>query len=198
MNKGTVNSNQKTGDSNMNLSILDSIFSITAIAIQILIAVLLVSLITKSNKPLIDFFARRAILFSFFIALVAMATSLFYSEIIGYAPCELCWFQRIFIYPQVILLGLALWKKDNGIVDYNIVLSSLGAAIAVYHYYGQMFNIAALPCAAPGVAVSCAQRFFVAFGYMTIPMMSLTAFLAIVIFMTARKFRNNSQPGNLN
>ncbi len=173
----------------MDISSLNSIFSAATIGLQILIAVLLVSLITKSNKPLVDFFAGRAILFSFLIALAAVIVSLFYSEIIGYTPCELCWFQRTLMYPQVILLGLALWKKDKAIADYSLALSLVGGAIAAYHYYGQMFNLSALPCAAAGVAVSCAQRFFVEFGYVTIPMMSLTAFLAIAIFMIARKFQ---------
>ena len=119
--------------------------------------------------------------------LFSVAVSLIYSDVIGYEPCKLCWIQRIFLYPQVIILGLALWKKTKDSSLYCLALSSVGAVIAGYHFYGQSFNPNALPtCDTIGTA-SCAVRFFVEFGYITLPLMSLTAFLLIITLMLLNK-----------
>jgi len=124
----------------------------------------------------------------FLVALISVAISLIYSDIIGYEPCKLCWIQRVFLYPQVIILGLALWKKCRDAEIYCLALSTIGAVIAGYHFYGQSFNPNALPaCDAVG-GVSCALRFFVEFGYVTIPMMSLTAFVLITTCMLLVRF----------
>ena len=123
----------------------------------------------------------------FFVALISVSISLIYSEIIGYEPCKLCWIQRIFLYPQVIILGLALWKKTKDAAEYCLALSVIGAVIAGYHFYGQSFNPSALPACDVAGGASCALRFFVEFGYVTIPMMSLTAFLLIIVCMILKK-----------
>ncbi len=114
------------------------------------------------------------------VAIIATFGSLFLSDVAGWAPCKLCWYQRIFMYPQVILLGIALWKKDRSVARYILVLSIIGAVVATYHYSEQV--MAALtpadplkPCDTTGV--SCASSPFFRFGYITIPMMALTAFV---------------------
>lgn len=129
----------------------------------------------------------------FLVAFLATAGSLLYSNIIGFPPCELCWVQRIFLYPQVIILGLALWKKTKDAAVYSLALSGLGALVAAFHYYGQMFNPDALSACEAG-GVSCAQLFFVEFGYITIPLMSLTTFIVIGIcsYLSLRFARENN------
>lgn len=119
------------------------------------------------------------------VALVAMVGSLIYSEIIGYEPCKLCWLQRIFMYSQVILLGMALFKKDYKIISYSIVLSIIGAIIAGYHYLLQLGVASGLPCSAVGYSVSCSQRFVMQYGYITIPMMALSAFVLITLLLSS-------------
>lgn len=117
------------------------------------------------------------------VSLSAVAGSLVYSNIIGYEPCVLCWWQRVFLYPIPILLVVALYKREI-ISRYVAVLAVPGAVLAAYHYYGQMFNISALPCAAPVAGgVSCASRYVFEFGYITIPMMSFTVFALIGVLM---------------
>ncbi|MBI2459065.1 MAG: disulfide bond formation protein B [Parcubacteria group bacterium] len=162
---------------------------LATIAGQIILAVLIVSLATRKSD-LLNFFAKRALIFSFIVALMATLGSLFYSEIAGYEPCKLCWFQRILMYPQAIILGLAWLKKDYNIALYSLVLSSLGALIAAYHYLLQIGLAPAIGCSAVGYSISCAQRFVMRFGYITIPMMSLTAFLLIIGFMIILKRSN--------
>lgn len=127
----------------------------------------------------------KAILLAFLVSFGATLGSFFFSDYIGFAPCLLCWYQRIAIFPQVVLFAVALYKKDDRVIEYSLVLSIVGSLIAAYHYYGQMFNVNALPCAAE--AVSCAKREFIEFGYITIPIMSLTTLLTLIVLMVYRR-----------
>ncbi len=133
----------------------------------------------KQNLIIRGFINTYALTFAFLVSFGATLGSLFYSAVIHFVPCELCWYQRIFLFPQVFLFAAALYKRDRGIFRYSLILSSIGGLIAAYHYIGQMFSSSLLPCDATGAA-SCAQRPFVEFGYVTIPMMGLTAFLLLI------------------
>ncbi len=134
---------------------------------------------------IVDFFGKNAILFSFVVTIAAILGSLYYSEIVGFEPCGLCWIQRIFIYPQAIILGIALLKKDKGVADYCIALSVIGGLFSAYHQYIQFGGHEFFACSSEGT--SCAQRLVWEFGYVTIPMMTLTLFLMIIVFMVAQK-----------
>src|SRR5699024_12841110 len=67
-------------------------------------------------------------------ALIATLGSLFYSEVMGFTPCELCWVQRIFMYPLVMIYGVAAFKKDLSIALPGLFLSGIGMFISAYHY----------------------------------------------------------------
>jgi disulfide bond formation protein DsbB len=82
------------------------------------------------------------------------------------------------MYPQVLLMGIALIRKDRWMKIYGFAFSIIGAAIALFHYTGQL-GFTPLPCSAVGVSVSCSQRFVMEFGYITIPMMAFSAFMLI-------------------
>ncbi|MBI2476533.1 MAG: disulfide bond formation protein B [Candidatus Taylorbacteria bacterium] len=139
------------------------------------------------DRAVLKKIGSHGLIFGFIVALTAVAASLLYSDVIGYEPCKLCWLQRIFLYPQVIILGLALWQKTKDAATYCLTLSSLGAVVAGYHFYGQSINPNVLSACDAAGGASCAVRFFVEFGYITIPMMSLTAFLLIIVFMLLAK-----------
>lgn len=173
------------------VSITNQIFSLLTIVGQIIVAVVIISFAVKQRK-ILNFFAKHALVFSFIVVLIATLGSLFYSEFAGYEPCKLCWFQRILMYPQVVLLGMALFKKDNGIIPYSIVLSAIGALIAGYHYLLQFGFAPSIDCSAVGYSISCLKLFFMEFGYITIPMMALTAFLLVITFMTLLKLSARS------
>ena len=132
--------------------------------------------------------STHGVLIGFVVSLVSVILSLVYSDIVGYVPCTLCWFQRIFLYPQVIIFGLALWKKTKDSELYCLVLSIIGAVIAGYHFYGQSINPSALPACAASGGTSCAVRYFVEFGYVTIPMMAFTAFLLIITTLLLSRY----------
>lgn len=142
-----------------------------------------------------SWFGRHALWFGFIVSLVAMLGSLYFSDYLGYEPCKLCWYQRIFMYPQVFLFGLALWRREPFKVwAYSTFLSVIGGAIALFHYYSQMVDepLITLPCTAIGYSASCAETFITSFGYITIPFMALTAFaLLIILGRTARLSRRS-------
>lgn len=129
----------------------------------------------------------RALLFGFFFALIATTGSLFYSDVAHFTPCVLCWYQRIMMYPQVILLGMAQAKRDVTMATYSLVLSGVGIVIAGIHYYEQITQNAVIPCDALGYSASCSQTFDTSFGYITIPMMAITSFGLIIMCMLALK-----------
>lgn len=145
------------------------------------IAVLLYEAVTKKTTAVSVWMGRHGLLLMFIVALTAMSGSLYFSEVSGWNPCKYCWIQRIFMYPQVILLGIALWKRDKTVARYVLALCIIGALYAAYHYYIQLYDIIAsptnpaTPCDASGE--SCVKTPFIQFGYITIPMMALTAFV---------------------
>jgi len=171
----------------MNLApIVNQVLSILTIIAQVLIVLLVISLIVKKSL-LPRFLIKRGFVLAFIVAVIAVLGSLTYSNIIGYEPCELCWFQRILMYPQVILLGMALVKKDYKIANYSIVLSAIGALIAVYNYLLQIGAAPATTCSIVGYSASCSQQFILQYGYITIPMMALSAFVLMILLLKAYK-----------
>ncbi len=159
------------------------------------VVALLIKRYSKSDKArdysrkIIDLVSSRSILILFLTALSSTIVSLIYSDVIGYEPCRLCWIQRIFLYPQVVIFGLALWKKTKDSEVYCLFLSVIGAVIAGYHYYGQSFNPNALPACDVVGGASCAVRFFVEFGYVTLPLMAFTSFVFIMVVILASRNR---------
>lgn len=113
------------------------------------------------------------------VALTATLGSLFLSEFVGWSPCLLCWYQRIFMYPQAVILALAFWRNDRNVAIYILVLSLIGLLIAGGHYGEQIWAMLhpvdpLTPCNDTGV--SCARTYTFRYGYITVPMMALTAF----------------------
>ncbi len=113
-------------------------------------------------------------------AFLAMVGSLYFSEIAGLVPCLLCWYQRIFMYPLVIVLTVGILTKDKLLPFYVLPLSLIGAVFAFFHYLLQMGVIqeGVLPCQ---LGVSCSGIDFSLFSFITIPFLSLLAFLLITI-----------------
>ncbi|MRG86947.1 disulfide oxidoreductase [Salinibacillus xinjiangensis] len=113
------------------------------------------------------------------VAFIATCGSLFYSEIMHYEPCKLCWFQRILMYPLVIILGTAIAKKNLHMAWPGFILSLIGAPLALYHYIVQKVESASTGdfCG----QVSCTAEYVNYFGFVTIPFMSFVAFTAILI-----------------
>ncbi len=170
---------------------VNQILAYFTLAGHIFLAAVLVSLLfSQSRKFVVTKIGQHGLALAFLVVLGSTAASLYYSNIVGFPPCDLCWYQRIFMYPQVILLGLAWHRKDYKIVDYGLVLAGIGTLISLYHnwiYYGGQ---SILPCEAFGLGVSCTKRYVFELGYVTIPLMALTGFALTILFLSLQKYYN--------
>lgn len=112
------------------------------------------------------------------VAMTASLAVLFIGEVLGQTPCMLCWFQRAFMFPLAIILGLGLWWSDHGVGRYGIALALGGAAVAVWHLglYAGVVPEQIQPCTATGP--SCTDDNQLVFG-IPIPLMALVAFTVI-------------------
>ncbi|MBP6913456.1 MAG: disulfide bond formation protein B [Candidatus Levybacteria bacterium] len=164
-----------------------SFFALGTLALNIGIFLGIVVLLVEnlSNKKSIfthasEFVHKNSLLLAFLIATMATLSSLFLSEIVLFPPCKLCWYQRIFMYPQVIILGVGLLLNDKMAKLYALILSVIGLMIAAYHILLQFFP-GIFPCT--DEIASCALKQFDYFGYITIPVMSASAFAAIIVIL---------------
>jgi disulfide bond formation protein DsbB len=125
------------------------------------------------------------------LSLLAVLGSLYFSNVRGFPPCVLCWYQRIFMYPLVLILGVGILRKDRNVAYYVLPLSIIGLLISLYHnlLYYRIIPESAAPCVS---GVSCTTKFIEYFGFVTIPLLSLLGFLAINICMLIYlKTKNN-------
>jgi disulfide bond formation protein DsbB len=111
---------------------------------------------------------------------IATLGSLYFSEIMKFEPCVLCWYQRIFMYPFVLWLGIAVVKKDYRIASYSLPIASIGACISLYHYAIQKISALSAAGAACG-RVPCTGEYINWFGFVTIPFLALIGFIAIAV-----------------
>ena len=118
------------------------------------------------------------------VALVATAGSLFFSYVMEFAPCVLCWYQRIFLFPLVIVLARGLFPFDRGAVKFALPLAALGWVVAAYHnlVYEGIVPESLQPCAK---GVSCTQEDLNLFGLFSIPALSLLAFTTLAGILIA-------------
>ncbi len=176
-----------------NIHYLNVFLGAGTIALQILSVVTLGLLFFGPKKNFIlDYVNKHVLVFSFLIALVSSVFPLVYSEIINFLPCYLCWWQRVFMFPTAFLFGIALWDKDRNVVRYSAPLLFTGFLVSAYQNFFYYFGESDLPCDASGV--SCYQRLVSEFGgYISIPMMAITAFVALLTLMAVAHFygKNN-------
>lgn len=131
------------------------------------------------------FFVQYGSYLVFMISLVAMLGSLYFSEIVGFMPCELCWYQRIAMYPIVLISLVGIITKDDFLPNYVLPLSIIGMGISIYHYSLQL-GLIGDPNSCTGV--SCSARYINYAGFITIPFLALTAFILITIVMGLAKW----------
>jgi disulfide bond formation protein DsbB len=125
---------------------------------------------------------------AFLVTAIATGGSLFLSEVANFIPCELCWFQRIFMYPLAIVTLLAAIANDHRIARYLLPLPVIGAGISVYHILveeGVVEQTNACLVSAPG---GCAVKWMDELGYVTIPVLALTGFVLAFAFLLLAAF----------
>ena len=114
--------------------------------------------------------------------------SLFFSYVMSFAPCVLCWYQRIFLFPLVIILAAGLFPFDKSAVKYALPLAIGGWLTALYHnlLYSGIIPESIRPCSQ---GVSCTEKYIDLFGFLTIPMLSLLSFTTIITLLIILKRR---------
>lgn len=124
------------------------------------------------------------------VAAVATAASLFFSEVANFLPCELCWYQRICMYPLVVILFFGALFRDRRVVWYALPLVIAGAAVSSWHIWLEQHP----EVEACRVGIPCSVKWINELGYITIPVGSLTAFVLIGLLMLYVGLRSHS-PG---
>jgi disulfide bond formation protein DsbB len=123
---------------------------------------------------------NKSLLLAWVAALIATIGSLYFSEVLHYIPCTLCWYQRIFMYPLAIILGVAFYRNDKGITKYTLSLSIIGMIISGYHSalqkipYLQQFEMCT-------TGVPCSKDYINWLGFITIPILAFIAFTIITV-----------------
>jgi disulfide bond formation protein DsbB len=128
-----------------------------------------------------------ALLIAWFIAVFALVFTLYSSEVLNYPVCNLCWYQRICLYPLTLLLGIAAYKNESVVIPYALPLPCIGLLFAIYHYleqkFPQTFNVIHL-CS---VGVPCSAQHFKLFGFITFPFLSILACVALITLLIIAK-----------
>lgn len=122
--------------------------------------------------------ARRALYIAWLIALVASATSLFWSMILGWLPCDLCWYERICMYPLALILGVGVFTRGAPTLRTALPFTVVGALLSVYHYLIQILPSFA-KTATCSAAVPCQVADFAWFGWITPPLLAFAGFVVI-------------------
>lgn len=154
---------------------------------QLSLILLAAAVFTGRASGIVDGIARHGASIALLVALTATLGSLSYQYLMGLYPCELCWYQRILMYPLVPIIGIALYRNERRVFDYALPLCAAGGMLSAYHYYTQ-YAAPIFSCAA-GSGADCSVRLLETFGFITIPLMALTAFISVAFMLCLWKSR---------
>ena len=141
--------------------------------------------------PIRDTTAAWTLIFgAWLIASVSTLGALFFGEVMQLPPCVLCWYQRIFMFPLVVILPLGLFPFDRNVVRYALPLAVIGFLFAVFHLLliAGVIPESIKPCTQ---GVPCSETVIEWFGFVTIPLLSVLAFLTILALLIAAHFRSS-------
>ncbi|HEY4513501.1 MAG TPA: disulfide bond formation protein B [Candidatus Paceibacterota bacterium] len=172
-----------------NVRYLNMFLGVGAILMQIFaVAAFVVLFLGPKKNKFLAFVDKHYLTLGFIITLLSALFSLVYSEIIGFVPCYLCWYQRVFMFPLVFIFGAAIWSKDRKVVKYTLPMLAVGLIFSVYQNFFYYFgNSSSLPCDASGV--SCYQQLISEFGgYISFPMLALSGYIALIAIVLVAHF----------
>ena len=147
---------------------------------QVLALVLLVLLLVARDRVR-GWFWGYELWAAFLVAAIATGGSLFLSDVAGFVPCEMCWYQRICMYPLSLLTLFAAYHRDYRLARYLLPFPIIGACVSIYHLLIEN-KVVATPAACQ-IGAGCAVKWIDYFGYMTIPTLAFTAFALLTMFL---------------
>ncbi len=157
---------------------LSTVFAVLAIAGTGFVVATLAALLTTQRARLLNTVRPFAGWLALSAATTATAGSLYYSEIAGFEPCQLCWVQRIFMYPSAAILALAVFLPRERLALVAMFLSVLGLPVSLFHRFEQQFPDSASSCSLDN---PCSGRWVNVFGFITIPTMAAVAFALVIV-----------------
>ena len=161
---------------------LNTILALGSIVLQVGAVIVLITYIRRDPEVLAHLVVKNALLLTFILSLAGSIFTLIYSDIFGFVPCGLCWFERIALYPIALLAGVALFKRESArMADYLLALAIPGALISLYHHYIQMGGAEFVKC--PAAGADCAKRIIFEFGYITFPFLAFSLFVFIIVLL---------------
>jgi disulfide bond formation protein DsbB len=156
------------------------LLALLALAGSVLLVVARVSG-TSAGRELIGGLAPLAFAVPALVTTVSMIGSLYFSEVVGYRPCVLCWYQRIAMYSLAIVLVIATIRRDRAIAPYAMVLAGIGAVISAYHWLLERWpSIDTGTCSADA---PCSVPYFEVFGFVSLAFMAFCAFVTVLTFI---------------
>lgn len=166
-----------------------TLISAGVVALDVLIVLSALSLVfARSRAAVLARISRNAIPLIIVLAFASVAGTLYMEYAALLTPCHLCWWQRVFMYPILVIALVALVKgtKANGLADYVLALAIPGFAVALYQHLLQVLPAGALiPCDASN---DCAIRSVFDFGFVTIPWMAISVFAALIFVALCARF----------
>lgn len=134
-----------------------------------------------------DFIRRYGLYLAWLVSMVATGGSLYFSEVALFVPCPMCWWQRIFMYPLVLILGVASYVGDQKVVRYALPFSVIGMGVSAWHYAGQKFP-ELFPLGVCRGGVPCTTEYINWAGFITIPFLAFTAFTLITVILGIKAY----------
>ena len=169
----------------MSVEAMQAFTALLALAAAALAVFVVVGRLLRTRSALLDDLFHvvddAALWIGFLIAAVAMAGSLYFSEVANYLPCRLCWFQRIAMYPLAVILLIAAIRRDRGVRWYAIPLAAVGACVSIYHYLVEWHPQLEGDACDPNNP--CSLVWFRQFGFVTLSLMALCGFVAIIALL---------------
>ena len=177
----------------MTVDSFSTLFAMLAILCWIGVVVIVVLAIATRNggggtlAQLRADLGRFALPLAWLVALVTIVGSLYYSKVQGYVPCELCWYQRIVLYPWSVMLAIAAWRRDSSIRIYAIPVLCIGVVISIYHSAIQWWPPSSGTSFCSAVA-PCTLKYVDKFGFVTLPFMALSAAAAMIALLSISRY----------
>ena len=176
----------------MSVVAVETFYGILAlVAMVAVLAVVLLRLVAMSSDAardrwddLVHLVAPNAFGLAWAVAFLATAGSLYFSEVAGFEPCRLCWYQRIAMYPLVMLLAVAAARRERAGAFYAASLAIVGALVSGYHVLLEWFP--SLDTGACSATTPCTLVWFRVFGFISLPTLALTAFVLILTLLAIR------------
>jgi disulfide bond formation protein DsbB len=179
----------------LNVSVTYAIAGATIVAHIGLVVFILATLVSAHLKEwLHQRVGKHGVLLGLTLIGFSIIGSLFFSDVAGLAPCFLCWIERALLYPQIILFGWYIYKARRWMLDVALWMTIAGFIITAYHVFLENGAPALIPCPTGFSIASCSTKYFEVFGYVTIPVMSLTAFATLLIVLIVVLHRKHWLP----